>query len=80
MLIAAGAKEIIIAFDRDFEEVGDAVHKRQIAIFRKLHEKFSNYVNLSFINDKQKITAHKASPIDEGAEKFLQLFKERVVL
>jgi len=26
------------------------------------------------------ITGYKASPIDEGPEKFLQLFKERIVL
>ena len=80
MLIAAGAKEIIIAFDRDFEELGDATHKRRITNFRKLHNKYKNYVNLSCINDKAMITGLKSSPIDEGPEKFLQLFKERVVL
>ena len=80
MLIAAGAKEIIIAFDRDFEELGDAIHKRRIANFRKLHNRYKNYVNLTCINDKNKITGLKSSPIDEGPEKFLQLFKERVVL
>jgi hypothetical protein len=26
------------------------------------------------------ITSYKASPIDEGPEKFLKLFKERIVL
>jgi hypothetical protein len=26
------------------------------------------------------ITGYKSSPIDEGPEKFLQLFKERIVL
>lgn len=80
MLIAAGAKEIVIAFDRDFEELGDATHKRRITNFRKLHNRYKNYVNLSCINDKAMITGLKSSPIDEGPEKFLQLFKERVVL
>lgn len=80
MLIAAGAKEIVVAFDRDFEELGDETHKRQIAAFRKLHNKFKNYVNISFINDRNKITGFKNSPIDDGADKFLQLFKERVIL
>lgn len=80
MLIAAGAKEIVIAFDRDFEELGDATHKRRIMNFRKLHNKYKNYVNLSCINDKAMITGLKSSPIDEGSEKFLQLFKERVIL
>ena len=80
MLIAAGAKEIIVAFDRQFQALGDKEHKHQIANFRKLFTKYKNYVNLSFINDRHMITSYKASPIDEGPEKFLQLFKERVVL
>ena len=80
MLIAAGAKEIVVAFDRQFQELGDKEHKHQIANFRKLFTKYKNYVNLSFINDRHMITSYKASPIDEGPEKFLTLFKERVVL
>ena len=80
MLIAAGAKEIVIAFDRDFEELGDATHKRRITNFRKLNNKYKNYINLSCINDKAMITGLKSSPIDEGPEKFLKLFKERVIL
>jgi hypothetical protein len=80
MLIAAGAKEIIVAFDRQFQALGDKEHKHQIANFRKLFTKYKNYVNISFINDKHMITSYKASPIDEGPDKFLQLFKERVVL
>lgn len=80
MLIAAGAKEIIVAFDRDFEELGDETHKRQIANYRRLYNKFKNYVNITFINDSKKLTGHKDAPIDCGPEIFLQLFKERVVL
>lgn len=80
MLIAAGAKEIVVAFDRQFQALGDKEHKHQIANFRKLFTKYKNYVNLSFINDRHMITSYKASPIDEGPEKFLTLFKERVVL
>ena len=80
MLIAAGAKEIIVAFDRQFQALGDKEHKHQIANFRKLFTKYKNYVNISFINDRHMITSYKASPIDEGPDKFLQLFKERVVL
>jgi hypothetical protein len=30
--------------------------------------------------DKNRITGYKASPIDEGPDKFLKLFKERIVL
>lgn len=80
MLIAAGAKEIVVAFDRDFEELGDETHKRQIANFRRMYNKYKNYVNISFINDAEKLTGHKDSPIDCGPDIFLKLFKKRVVL
>ena len=80
LLIEAGAKEIVVALDRQFKELGDDEHKRLVKNFRKLQEKYKNYVRLSFIFDKNKITSYKASPIDEGPEKFLQLFKERVFL
>ena len=45
-----------------------------------MNEKYKNFVTISFIFDKNMITSYKASPIDEGSEKFLQLFKERVVI
>lgn len=80
MLIAAGAKEIVVAFDRDWEKIGDATHLRQIASFRKLNDKYKNYVGLSFINDSKKLTVQKDAPIDKGPEIFLELFKNRVFL
>ena len=42
MLIAAGAKEIVICFDRQFQELGDKEHKHQIANFRKLHTRYKS--------------------------------------
>jgi hypothetical protein len=80
MLIAAGAREIIVAMDRQFQTPGDKEHKHQIASFRKLQLRYKNYVNLSFINDKDMITGYKDAPIDCGPDIFLQLFKERVIL
>lgn len=80
MLIDAGANEIIIAFDRQFQDIGDKEWKRLVANFKKLHMKYKNFVTVSFIFDKQKTLSYKASPIDEGKEKFLKLFKERILL
>jgi hypothetical protein len=80
MLIDAGAKEIIVAFDRQFQEIGDKEHQHLVANFKKLHAKYKNFVTLSFIFDRHMITNYKASPIDEGAQKFLTLFTERVFL
>lgn len=80
MLLEAGAKEIIIAFDRQFQEIGDKEFKHLTDNLTKLHNKYKNDVQISFIFDKKMITGYKASPIDEGKEKFLQLFKERIFL
>jgi hypothetical protein len=80
MLMDAGAEEIIIAFDRQFQDIGDNEFKHLKNNLLKLRNKYKNYVNISFIFDKNKITGYKSSPIDEGPEKFLQLFKERIVL
>ena len=80
MLLDAGAKEIIVAFDRQFQEIGDKEFKHLTANLTKLHSKYKNEAQLSFIFDKKMITGYKASPIDEGVDKFLQLFKERITL
>ena len=80
ILMDAGAEEIIIAFDRQFQDIGDNEFKHLKNNLLKLRNKYKNYVNISFIFDKNKITGYKSSPIDEGPEKFLQLFKERIVL
>ena len=80
MLLDLGVKEIIVCFDRQFQELGDKEHKHQIANFRKLHNKYKNYVLISFINDRNMITGYKDAPIDCGPDVFLELFKNRVVL
>lgn len=80
MLLEAGAKEIVIAFDRQFQAIGDQEFKRLVGKLKKLHTKYKNNVLISFIFDKKMITEYKASPIDEGPKKFLQLFKERILL
>lgn len=80
MLIKAGAKEVIIGFDRDFEAIGDDKFKRLTNKLKKLHAKYKNYITVSFIFDKNMLTGLKSSPIDHGPDMFLRLFKERVFL
>lgn len=80
LLIDAGAKNVVIAFDRQFKEIGDDEWKHWTSNLQKIYNKYNNYVNISFIFDKNKITNYKDSPIDRGPEIFLKLFNERVVL
>lgn len=79
-LIDVGANEIVVAFDRQFQEIGDDEFKRLKVKLIKLYNKYKNYVLISFIFDKNMITSYKASPTDEGQEKFLTLFNERIIL
>ena len=80
LLLDAGAEEIVIAFDRQFQEIGDTEFKHLKKNLLKLRDKYKTYATISFIFDKNKTTGYKSSPIDEGPEKFLNLFKERIVL
>lgn len=80
LLIDCGAEEIIVAFDRQFKDIGDEEFKHLTKNLMKIRDKYKNYVTISFVFDKHMITGYKASPIDEGPEKFLQLFKERIII
>ena len=80
LLLEAGAQEIIIAFDRQFQNLGDDEFIHLIKNLKKITMKYKNYVNISCIIDKQKITDYKDSPIDKGEEIFVKLFKERMNL
>ena len=78
LLIDAGAQEIVIAFDRQFKNVGDDEYYHLLNNLKKIQMKYKNYVQISYILDRKKITGYKCSPIDCGKEKFLVLYKERV--
>ena len=73
-------EEIIIAFDRQFQAIGDDEFKKLKNNLVKLHNKYKNFVNISLMFDKNMITGYKNSPIDCGPDIFLKLFKERIVL
>ena len=80
LLLEAGAQEIIIALDRQFQEIGDYEFKHLKNNLLKLFRRYHTDVNISFLFDKNKILDYKSSPIDEGYDKFWKLFKDRVRL
>ena len=77
LLIDAGAQEIVVAFDRQFQNVGDDEYCHLVNNLKKIQMKYKNYVKISYILDKKKITGYKDSPIDCNKDKFLLLYKER---
>ena len=78
LLIEAGAKEIIIAFDRQFKEIGDNEFKKLKRKLANIYLKYSNIVNINIIFDKDKKTDYKDSPIDKGREVFVDLYLNRI--
>ena len=81
LLLDAGAKEIIIGFDKDFDEIGTEEYNKVIDKLQKIYDKYSPYVNISFLFDKENNQlGYKDSPLDCGKDKFLYLFRNRVIL
>lgn len=80
LLINSGAKEIIIAFDRQFQKIDDNEFRRLKKNLLKIYSKYKNYVVISFIFDTNMITPYKSSPTDNGKDIFLKLYKERIFL
>ena len=80
LLLDAGAKEMVIAFDRQWKEKFDDEYNHWTHNLEKLNERFKNYIDISIIYDRNMITGYKDSPIDCHKEKFLELWKTRVKL
>lgn len=81
LLLEHGAKEIVIAFDRDFEEIGSDEYWQVEDKLMKIYNKYGVSANISFLFDKEcNQLGYKDSPLDCGKEKFLYLFRNRVVL
>lgn len=79
LLRQAGAKEVILAFDRQFQEIGDEEFQRLKSKILHLHKKYGQTIKITSIFDKDMITGYKASPIDEGREKFEKLVLNRIM-
>lgn len=80
LLMSLGVEEIIIAFDKQFQEIGDEEWKRWKDKLIGIHNKYGAYVQISYLFDKNSLLGYKDSPIDKGPEIFMTLFKERIVL
>ena len=76
-LINYGAKEIIIAFDREYITKGKQCETYYNKIYN-LASKYKLYCNMSFIFDFENIISYKQSPIDNGIENFNYLLSKRI--
>ena len=80
LLLSLEVEEIIIAFDKQFKEVGDAEWKRLTRLLKDIHKKYGAYVQISYMFDKDNLIGYKDSPIDRGKDIFLELFQRRIIL
>ena len=80
LLLNLGVEEIIIAFDKQWVSIGDDEYKRWIKKLTSINNKYRKYALISFIFDNQGLLDYKSAPIDEGTDKFLQLYQRRIVL
>lgn len=80
LLLSLGVKEIIIAFDKQFQEIGDKEWQKWVIKLKTLYNKYGNYVNISYLFDKNDVLGYKDSPIDCGKDNFIKLFHNRIIL
>ena len=78
LLLSLGVQEIIIAFDRQYEEIGDENWKKWTEKLYHIHNKYHSMVQISFLFDKEHLLGFKDSPIDRGPDIFLDLFNKRI--
>ena len=78
-LLRLGVQEVIIAFDRQFQNIGDEEFQRLKRKLIGINKKYGNEVRITAIFDKNMINPYKAGPIDQGVEIFEKLLKERIV-
>lgn len=80
LLRQCGVEEIIIAFDRQFKEIGDKEFELHIKSLKQLANRFNNYVTVSVMHDRRNLLDYKDAPVDKGREVFETLFKERIII
>ena len=78
--MSLNVEEIIIAFDKQFKEIGDDEWKAWTKKLKDIHKKYGSKVQISYMFDKNNYLGYKDSPIDCGLDTFMKLFNERVVL
>lgn len=78
LLLSLGVQEIIIALDKQFQNIGDDEWKKWIIKLNTIYNKYGNYINITYMFDKEDLLGYKDSPIDCGQDKFIELFKKRI--
>lgn len=78
LLIKLGVKDLTICYDRmNYDSKTDESYFKELYDICK---KYSNYMNMSFVFDREHILEYKAAPLDSGKEVFEKLIMNKVVV
>ena len=81
LLLQCGARELIIAFDKQFKTIGDEEYNLWVKKLKQINDKYSSRCAISFIFDRRgNLLNYKDSPIDAEPEIFMKMFKDRMRL
>ena len=75
----AGVKEIVLGFDKDFQEMYGKEYDENIKKIDRLYTKLSAEVSVSVLFDQYNLLGYKNSPLDCGKEIFLYLWRHRII-
>ena len=80
LLLDLGVEEIVVAFDKQFQEIGDKEWEKLTKNLYNIHDKYGRFVQISYMFDKEDRLGYKMAPIDAGPDIFMGLYKERVTI
>lgn len=79
LLKKLGTRELILAFDRDFEEIGDEKFQRLKQKLIHIKQRYGASLRVTCLFDKHMLLPLHSSPIDQGKQIFEKLLAERFV-
>ena len=80
LLTSLEPEEIIIAFDKQYQDLKGKEWLGWTKKLMNIHDKYGKYVQISYLFDKENLLDYKDSPIDKGKDIFIQLFEKRIIL
>jgi hypothetical protein len=78
MLIELGVKEVVIAFDREYNSINEM--NKKIEEYTRITKQMKHFFNISVIIDQDFLLPYKESPIDKGKDVFEKLLSTRIFI
>lgn len=79
LLLDTGVKEIVLGFDKDFQEMRGKEYDDVVKKIDNIYNKYKNRITISVLFDKWNLLGYKNSPLDCGKEAFLYLWRNRII-